>query len=177
MKPVSLQTILLFGALVGVPVLGWFFWSGESEETGSLPLVDAVSSDRQESVERKLAPDTAYSDDEQAVFECLVVLRDQKSEDEERDRQEGLKRGDVIAVRKAPQEWSATEKASYLIVPITMIGKEANTLLQQKKENDVIVQARRRYIDLEKIGFTDNQISGKQPFVEKTFDTSIVRDK
>lgn len=113
---------------------------------------------------------TDYTLDEEAEFEALVVLRDQSGED-------GLKRGDVLAVRKLPHLWSDTERVSYLVVKIKMTGKDANTLLEPKQEGERVVLARAKRIDLDQVGFSGTQVTSGQPLGDKVFDTDIIRKK
>lgn len=120
---------------------------------------------------------TDYVENEQTLFEALVVLRDQQYDSPEEDQRSALKRGDVLAVRKAPHVWSDTERASYLIVKIEMTGKEANVLIAPKTAGDTVVLARARRIDLDRVGFTGTQIAGDQPFAGKVFDTDIIQVK
>ncbi len=113
---------------------------------------------------------TDYTLDEETEFEALVVLRDQSGED-------GLKRGDVLAVRKLPHLWSDTEQASYLVVKIKMTGKDANTLLEPKQDGETVVFARAKRIDLDRVGFTGTQVVSGQPFGDRVFDMDIIREK
>lgn len=120
---------------------------------------------------------TDYTENEEAEFEVLIVIRDQQADNPEEDRRSSLKRGDVLAVRKRPHLWSDTEQKSYLVVAIKMTGKEANALLSPKKEGDQIVLARAQRIDLDQLGFTGNHVVTGQSFEKKIFDPDIIKTK
>lgn len=123
-----------------------------------------------------------------SVYEVAVVIRDQISVNPDEDRASSLKRGDAIAVRPENHQWSETEKISYLILKIRMKQKLAEDLLmpeekmtdkrneQGEKIKETIV-ARAYKIDLEKIGFSGDQVISGQPFSDKIFSEDIVMKK
>jgi len=108
------------------------------------------------------------------VYAVAVIIRDQTSANPEEDQASSLKRGDAIAVRAENHEWSDTEKISYLILKIRMSQKMAENLLMPKEKitdkkdaqgekiKETIV-ARAYKINLEKVGFSGNQVISGQP--------------
>ncbi len=69
------------------------------------------------------------------VYEALVNIVDQKSNDPVEDSRANLKAGDVIAYFPEGHLWSETERISYLIVKIKLKPDEAAKLTQpQTKE-------------------------------------------
>ncbi len=114
------------------------------------------------------------------VWETLVVIRDQKIPDPVEDLRSSLKRGDVVVVREEGHQWSKTEYISYLIVKIKAKPAKIQKLLEplekeldQKDENDKpkkeTLIARRYKIDLEKTGFSGEQVINGQPLLDKVF--------
>lgn len=168
----SLSEIFLLGAFLLFPVLGWYFWP--KTDSGSEGL---ITSDEEESDQSAFSRETSYADDEKTLFECLVVLRDQVDADPERDRQESLKRGDVISVRKSPQRWSETERSSYLIVKMELYGKEARALLEPFFQEEKKVQARKLKIDLDRVAFKGSSVGATQPFEKKVFGKEVIVEK
>lgn len=122
------------------------------------------------------------------VYEVAVVIRDQIFANPDEDRASSLKRGDAIAVRPENHQWSETEKISYLILKIRMKQKLVEDLLmpkekttdkineQEEKIKEIII-AREYQIDLEKIGFSGDQVISGQPFSDKIFSEDIAVKK
>lgn len=168
-----LKKWLMIIGIIGLVVLGiWYLVqmnSGDADDQG-----EKVREGKKGAITSGLIDGkdygTDYTLDEEAEFEALVVLRDQSGED-------GLKRGDVLAVRKLPHLWSDTETKSYLVVKIRMKGKDALALTEPKKEGESVVLARAKRIDLDAVGFTGTQVVSGQPLGDKVFDTDIIRKK
>jgi len=121
-------------------------------------------------------------------YEALVVIRPQTGGTPEEDRANNLKRGDVIALQEAPIEWSRTELVSYLLVRLKDKKGEILKLLEpveekgEKREGTdeyemITVQARKYYVDLDKVGFTGEHVISGQPLLEKQFDASVIKKK
>ncbi len=117
---------------------------------------------------------------EEEIWQTLVVIRDQKNADPVEDLRSSLKRGDVIVVRNENHQWSKTELVSYLIVKIRAKPNEIIKLLEplekeidQKNENNElkkeVIVARRYKIDLEKTGFSGDQVINGQPLLDRVF--------
>lgn len=171
----NLVGVAIIIAIVGCVSLGaWWLVKMNSGSGGGASREDkkgAITEGLQEGKDYG----TDYAENEQAVFEALVVLRDQKYTDPEEDRRSALKRGDVLAIRKSPHLWSDTERTSYLVVKIEMTGKEANELVARDTDrNGTPSHPRKKKIDLDAIGFTGANISGNQPFEEKVFEENII---
>lgn len=167
------------GAIIMVVGSGWWLWHMNS---GDIKDADRRAEENKKGAITEGLVDgkdygTDYSDSETATFEALVMLRDQTASNPQEDAASSLKRGDVLAVRKRPHLWSDTERVSYLVVPIEMTGKEANRLLEPKKNGDRIVLARARNINLDRVGFTGNSVIDGQPVADKQFDTSVIMTK
>lgn len=176
MKEWSIIVIIVLLIVVGI-------WWLVRQNSGSLSGNDAGQGEQEkkgaitEGLHDGKDYGTDYKTDEKALFQVLVVLRDQKYDRPEEDRAQALKRGDVLAVRKMPHLWSDTERASYLIVPIEMTGKDADALIAPKRENDQQTIARAESIDLDKVGFSGDDVTASQPLEDKKFDTNIIRGK
>lgn len=124
------------------------------------------------------------------VWEILIVLRSQEgAASPEEDAKNNLKRGDVIAVREEKHAWSRAEYKSYLLVKIEGRKQEAEKLLepleketgekdeqgQPKKE---LVRLRRFAVDMDKIGFSGDQVVSGQPLENQVFQAKeVIREK
>jgi len=110
---------------------------------------------------------------EDQVFEVMVVLRERKSADPG-----ALKRGDVISVRPEGHIWSKTEYYSYLLVKVNAKEAEINRLLESlkegKEEDSQTLAARKYKVDLEKTGFSGDQVINGQSLENEIFEYSDI---
>lgn len=140
------------------------------------------------------------------VYEALVQLKDQTSSDAEEDAKNSAKAGDVILVREAGQEWSKTEKISYLILKMKLNEEQAQQLVQPKtkkiseeealekgivneemlkempkeeKEQMLVenVLFREYRVKIEELEFDFMKVREKQPFEEEVFGWEVVQKK
>ncbi len=140
------------------------------------------------------------------VYDALVMLKDQKSANSEEDAKNSAKKGDVILIRETGQEWSKTEKISYLILKIKLNEKQAQKIVQAKtkklskdeaKEKGLVDDERlktmekeeleqtlkedilfREYrVKIEKLEFDPMKVRNEQPFEDEEFGWSLVEKK
>ncbi len=171
----TIRTVAILVALVAIPVSIGLFVRGDG---AVFPLSSGETAPGSDAGTRGIrpedgGPDTSWKTDEQATFEALVVLRDQTGGDAGAD----LKRGDVLVVRKSPQEWSDTEWKSYLVVKLDLKGSEATALLDPKRDGDTVTLARGERIDLDRAGFSGGQVISGQPLLGNTFGKEIIIQK
>lgn len=176
-QPIAVVAVvlLLFGGLIW-----WLITSNDESASDSADSVTQESEKKGEITSGLINGKdygTDYALNETATFEVLVVLRDQQASDSGEDRRSSLKRGDVLAVRKSPHLWSDTERTSYLIVRIEMTGREALTLIEPKREGELVVLARAKKIDLDRVGFTGDQVVDGQPLGDQVFEKNVIREK
>ena len=139
-----------------------------------------------------------YTDD--GFYEVAVLFKDQGSGVDD------LKAGDVALIKEAGQDWSNTEKISYLLLKMEINEDQSKTLLEpevkrlseeevladgliseealasmseedKKKFFTEVIQARRYRIKIEELDFDPMKIRNSQPFPRKRFDWSIVEEK
>lgn len=124
------------------------------------------------------------------VYEVLVQIADQTSDDLEEDKSSSLKTGDVIAIFPENHSWSETEKISNLILKIKLTEKDGNKLLEpvtkeidsndkEKRPRTETIRARKYRIRIENLDFDlqkfwDNPI---QPYFNQIFDDSVIQEK
>jgi len=124
------------------------------------------------------------------VWETLVVLRSQEgAASDEEDAKNNLKRGDVTAVRAAGHSWSQAEYKSYLLVKIEGRKNEVEKLLEplekdvekkdgQEQPEREVIRLRRYQLNLDKIGFSGDQVVSGQPVEDKIFQAEeVIREK
>jgi hypothetical protein len=142
---------------------------------------------------------------ETAVYEAMVNVVDQKTNDPVEDARSSLKKNDVIAVFPEGHSWSDTEKFSYLIVKIKMTADDMAKLTQAKTKEvkrekgdergvngekgvngetpeDMgpqmeTVLARQYYLNLPDYDVKKFWSQQKQPFEGKVFSDSIIKKK
>lgn len=140
---------------------------------------------------------TKEKENDGPVFEALVNVTDQISNDPAEDAKSSLKKGDVIAVFPKGHNWSNTEKSSYLILKLRITQEEAVKLTQAETkeiENEKIAQedgklkgekrketvrARAYRLKIEKLNFDAEKFWSrqKQPYENKIFDNRMIEKK
>ena len=121
------------------------------------------------------------------VYEVAVQVRDQTNPDPEEDLRTSLKRGDAAVVFPEGHKWSDTERMSYLILKMEMSKKESKELVQSETEliegppgekaEENIVRLRTHTINLEHIGFNQDNVKDGQPFEDEIFEWNVVTKK
>jgi len=122
------------------------------------------------------------------VWETLVVLRSQNSGlSPAEDAKTSLKRGDVIAVQPEHHAWSETEYKSYLLVKIEGRKDDVEKLLEPLTENSNqknngtmdqnIIRARKYAVDMDKVGFSGDQVVSGQPVENRIFKIDVIKEK
>lgn len=140
------------------------------------------------------------------VYEALIQLKDQTSSNEQEDAKSSAKAGDVLLVREAGQEWSNTEKISYLIIKMRLNQEQAQDLTKSKTkklskkealEKGIIneemlkempkeeqeqmltenVLFREYRVKIEELDFDFMKVREKQPFENQEFGWEIVEKK
>ncbi len=125
------------------------------------------------------------------VYEAMVQVRDQKSDNPAEDARASLKAGDVIVIFPEGHPWSETERISSLILKLKITPEEAAELTApQTKEvkngntggrgetgERETIRARAYRLKIEKLKFDPEKISEGQPFQDKVFDENLIQKK
>lgn len=143
---------------------------------------------------------------EEKIYDVVIQLRDRTNSDPEEDARSSAKKGDVVLIRNAGQEWSTTEKVSYLIIKMKLDEKQSQKIVQSKtkklskdeaKEKGLLddemleniskeeleqtlkedVLFREYRVKIEEMDFDPMKVREAQPFPDEEFGWEIVEKK
>ncbi len=81
-----------------------------------------------------LLKDAIFKKAPKQIYEVVIMVRSQNSDDPTEDARSSLKAGDVLLAHTEGHSWSKTERISYLILRMNLTEEQAAKLTQSKEK-------------------------------------------